>query len=111
MPLRQFVNMYGCAYSWLTQRACAAWRLRYESFQVANQRVKVTLFQLLRQRIYVQYWQLLDRFLPARAEQGARRPKWAQQLTLASTPAALATLEGLSNPGAREVSQRLFCAT
>ena len=61
---------------------------------VANQRVKVTLLQLIRRRVYLLFWKLRDRVRPSKSQM----PKWARQMSVASTPAALAVLDGLTNP-------------
>lgn len=71
---------------------------------VANQRVKVTLLQLLRRRVCVALWKLQDRLVPDPTQAPlAGRPKWARQMALASTPAALAALDGLKNPVSTDV--------
>eukprot|EP01052_Picozoa_sp_SAG31_P015055 SAG31_NODE_956_length_10790_cov_34.583107_8_plen_394_part_00 len=66
---------------------------------VANQRVKITLLQLIRRRLYLTFWHLRDRIQRKRGTSPlAGYPLWARQMTVASTPAALAVMDGLTNP-------------
>lgn len=65
---------------------------------VANQRIKITLFQLLRRRVFLLAWQS-----GSKDKSLANRPKWARQLAIASSPAAMAAMDGLLNPAADAV--------